>query len=338
VATLLDGQVGIIKETTYGTPPVVTRFHEVLPDSTHDFTPEPLMGAGLRVGGWLPRTARRTAGVGKGEITLKVEVFSKGMGVLLEAISGVIEHTLVAGSTYQQRGRPALSTPVRPSYAIQIGVPRGDAVGTVDAYTYAGCVAAAFELDAPARGVPTLSVTFWAASLATGTALATASYPSAPTLFGDGAGTAGATFGGALTVPTTTALESGGTVASSIRGWTLSADLMPNERPKLGGWQQPTAGGSPTTLKIVQDYDATVTRALQISQATTSFTGFYTGAALSTGVERFGIVVPAMQLDGDSFGQLTNGEGSIPEPTFTVGENGTDAGWYLITRTSDTAL
>jgi hypothetical protein len=338
VATLIDGQIGLAKESTYGTAVTVTRFYEILPDSTHDWDPTPLVGVGLRVGGFLPRTGRRIAGVGKAEVIVKCELFSKGMGVLLEAIAGTAEHTLVSGTTYQQRARPTLAVTVRPSYTIQVGVVESNATGTVDAHTYSGCVASSFEIDAPSRGVPTLSVTFWASTLATGTALATASYPSTPTLYGDGAGTAGTTLGGALTVPSTTALETGGTVVTNVRGWTMSCDLMPNERPRMGGWQQPTTGGAPTTLKVTQDYDATTTRALLISQGVTSFTGFFTGAALSTGTERFGVVVPAMQLDSDAFGQLTNGEGSIPEPTFTVGENGTDAGWYIVTRTSDTAL
>ncbi len=338
MATLLDGQVGMKKETTYGTAVTVDRFYEALADSTHNFTPEPYQGMGLRVGSVHRRTARRGAGVPKGEVTIVTELFSKGMGVLLEAICGSIAITNVSGSTYQIRGLSDFTSTVRPSYTIQFGVPRSDASGTVDPYTYEGCVATAFEIDAPERGVPTLSVTFWSENMATATALATASYASSPTLFSASAAAAGTTFGGSLTVPTTSALESGGTASTNIRSWRLSADLLINERPNIGGWQRPTAGGVATTLTVVQDYDATTTRALQISQGATSFTGYFTGAALDTGTERFGVVIPAMQLDDGSFGQITAGEGSIPEVTFSVGDNLTDEPWYIVMRTADTSL
>lgn len=339
MATLLDGQYGMKKETTYGTPVTVDRFYEVLADSSHNFDKMPIRGEGLKVGSNGPRVDRSVAGVGKGTITVKANILSKTFGVLLEAISGTAVSTLVSASTYQQRGIATTTTPyARPSYTIQFGVPRSDASGTVDAYTYAGCVATAFEIDAPARSAPTLSVTFWAKSLATATALATASYATSATMFTDSASTAGATFGGALTMPTTTALVSGGTAASNIRSWTFTGDLGVNERPALGSWQQPTFGKASYSLKFAQDYDATTTRALQLAETSTSFTGYFTGAALSTGTERFELAIPAMLLDDGSLGQVTAGDGSIPEPSFTVAENGTDPMWALVFRTADTAL
>ena len=314
----------------------VDRFYEVLADSTHSWDAQPYQGEGLRVSAAYPRAARRVAGVGAGEVTVKVELQSKGMGVLLEAICGAIASTNVSGSTYQIRGTSVLAGTTRNSYTVQLGVP--DFGGTVRPYTYAGCVATGFEIDAPDGGVPTLSVTFWSASLATATALAAASYASSATMFASGSGNAATTLGGTITAPTTTALESGGTSSTNIRGWTLTGDLTANERPRLGGWQRPTAGGVSTTLKIVQDYDATTVRDLVISQASTSFTGYYTGAALSAGTERFGVVIPAMKVQAGAFGQLTNGEGSVPEPTFDVFDNGTDEPWYIVMRTADTAL
>ena len=84
MATLIDGQVGIKKETTYGTPVTVDRFYEVLPDSTHDFDPMRIEGEGLKVGATHKRADRAVAGVGKGELTIKVELISKSLGVLLE--------------------------------------------------------------------------------------------------------------------------------------------------------------------------------------------------------------------------------------------------------------
>ena len=97
-------------------------------------------------------------------------------------------------------------------------------------------------------------------------------------------------------------------------------------------------GFGSATLKFEQDFDALTTGALLISQGATSFTGFYTGAQVSSLDERFGIVIPSMQLDSDAFGQLSAGEGSVPNPTFTATNNLTDATWYIVARTADTAL
>jgi len=335
VSTLLDGQFGMKVESTPNTPVTPDRFYEVLADSSHNWDPMPLQGVGLRVGSTYPRSARRIVGVGKGEFTVKAELQSKGFGVLLGAVSTATS-TNVAGATYQQLCTSVLTATYRSAYTCQFGVPRTD--GTVDAYTYAGCVPTAFEIDAPERGIPTISVSWWAQSLATATALATASYSSSPTTYSDSASAAGTTFGGTITAPTSTALASGGTASSNIRSWTLSVDLGVNERPALGSWQRPTFGAPSATLKVVQDYDATTTRALQISQGATSFTGYYTGAALSTGVEGFYVVVPTMKLDDGALGQLTAGEGSVPDVTFTVLDDLTNAAWYMVSRTADTAL
>ena len=336
MATLYHGQVGMKKETTYGTGVTVDRFYEILPDSSHDFDPEIIQGVGLRTGDGHRLSARRTPGTGKGDLTVKVEVISKSFGVLLESFAPAIAINNVTGSMYQIRALSTGTTTLSNSYTIQVGVP--DMTGTVRPYTYAGCVAKSFEIDAPSRGVPTLSVSFWASSVTTGTALATASYASSPTIFTDQSGKAGVTLGGALTVPTTTALESGGTANTNVRSWTLSGDLGINERPKVGGWQQPTLGRPSTQLKVDQDFDALTTSALVTSQGTTSFTGYFTGAQISSTDERFGVVVPTAQLTPGAFGQLTDGEGSVPSLTFDVQNNGTDAAWYVVARTGDTAL
>ena len=338
MATLLDGQVGFLKESVYNTPVTVTRFLEVLEESKHNLDPMPIQGLGLRVGSRYIRTARRLAGTGRGDLTLKAEITSKGFGTLFELVSGTSTSTLVSGSTFQQVFTPVITGTVMPSSTIQFGIPRLDSGGTVDAYTYSGCVAKSFEIDATSDGTVTISVDFWSAAVATATGLATASYPTTPTLYTDGASDAGATFGGTLTTPTTVALASGGTTSANIRSWQLSVDLGLNERPKLGGWNQPSAGMQSAKLKLVQDYDATTTRALQISQAPTSFTGFYTGGALSTGTERFEVDIPAMIVDDGSFGQLTAGDGSIPDVSFTVGDNLTDKPWYAVFRTADATL
>lgn len=337
MGTLLDGQVGFKKQSAFGTPVTVDRFLEVLADSTHTWDPAVIQGQGLRVSSRYPRSARRSAGTGSGDISLKVELASKGFGTLWELVAGTAESNLVSGSTYQQRFRPVYTTPFPTVATIQFGVPRLDASGTVDAYTYSDCVAKSFTIDCPDNEhSPTLQVDFWAGALATATALAAASYTSAPTLFvpTDGA----TTLGGTLTPPTTTALASGGTVAANIRAWSLEVDLGLGSRPKIGGWQIPPVGTPAGKLTIKQDVDATTLRDALIAQSVTSFTGLFTGAALSTGTEQIEVDIPAMMLDSDSFGQLTTGDGPVADPKFTILDDLTDDEWYIVARTADTAL
>lgn len=340
MGTLLDGQLGFKKETTFNTGVTVDRFLEVLADSTHKPDAMPLQGTGLRVAGVFPRGARRLPGRGKGDLTVKVELQSKGFGTLLELLTGTSTSTLVSGSTFQQVHTPVLTGTVLPTATIQFGVPRADASGTVVAYTYTGCVAKSWKIEFPTDGVPTLEANFWAGGFSSsqnsGTALATASYAATSTLFSTVA--ASTTLGGALTVPTSTALASGGTVDTTIRSWTLEVDNGINERPRLGGWQVPTVGARTAKLTIQQDSTAATLETAYMAQTGTSFTGFTTGAALSTGTERFEVDVPQMFVAEHDFAQLTNGEGPIPAVTFDLTDNLTDRAFYLVTRTADTAL
>ena len=74
MATLLDGQYGMKKETTYGTPVTVDRFYEILADSSHNFDKMPIRGEGLKAGSNGPRVDRSVAGVGKGTVTVKANI------------------------------------------------------------------------------------------------------------------------------------------------------------------------------------------------------------------------------------------------------------------------
>lgn len=337
MSTTMDGQVTWLKETTFNTPVTPSRAIEVLADSQHSFDPMAIQGQGLRVSSQYARTARRLAGTGRGEVTLKFELTSKGMGTLFEMAAGTSESTLVSASTYQQRHRPVRTVPFGLSSTIQFGVPRVDSAGTVDAYTYSGCSLKTMVIDAPdMESLPTCTLTFWAASLATATALVIASYPATPTLYTPVGGTT--TLGGTLTAPTTTALATGGTTVTNVRGWTLTVDVGLDERPRLGGWQQPATGAPKATLKVKQDYDATTLRDALKAQTALSFSGSFIGGALSTGTERFELDIPSMYADQDAFGQITNGDPSVPDITFMVTDNLTDAPWYIVQRTADNAL
>ena len=174
--TLLDGQFGFKKETTFGTGVTVDRFLEVLADGTsHKPDAMPIQGEGLRVNGRFDRSARLTSGRGKGEVTVKAEIFSKGFGTLWELCVGTSVSNNVSGSTYQQLHTPVITGTVYPSATVQLGTPITTSSGSVTAHTYAGCVVKSWTLEFPADGIPTLTVNFWAASYTSGTGLASAS-------------------------------------------------------------------------------------------------------------------------------------------------------------------
>lgn len=338
MGVLTDGQVVFLKESSWDSPATPSRALEVLPDGTsHAFDPMVIQGMGLRVGSQYMRGARRLAGTGRGEITVKYELESKGFGSLFELLGGSCVSNLVSTGVYQELCLPTITSAFQTSATFQFGVPESDASGTVTPFTYSGCCCKSFEIDAPdMESPPTVTATFWAADVTTGTALVAASYPSTPTLFSGAA--AATTLAGSLTMPTTTALASGGTSVTDIRGWNLSVDLGLAERPALGGWQQPALGAPKATLKIKQDYDATTLQALLLSQGSVAFTGTYTGGTLTSGSETFQVAVPAAYVDDGALAQFTAGDPAVPEITLACLDDLSHTPWAIAIRTADTAL
>lgn len=343
MATMLDHQLGLKAETTYNTPVVVDRFFEWLAGSGLDWDPNVVQGKGLRVGSQVARAGRRVALVGKGSGKLSVELASKGLGVLLEGCWGTATSTLVSGSTYQQNFTPVVSGTYLKSFTAQEGIVKPG--GTVDAYTYAGVTVGKFTVDMPADGIGTLEVEVDARSLATGTALATASYPTTPTLFAGGLPTSGAmSVGGTLTVPTTTALGSvaGGT-AVAVKSWKLEVDNgLDTKRDVIGGRNQPTVGAREIKLTTTVEYDATtgtVFRDALIGQGGTPILlTAATAESLSTGVATLQLALPVCYVDGGAVPQPSEGEVITTDIEWSVLDNLTATPAYMVLRTADVAL
>jgi len=342
VATLVDHSYGMAPEVTYNTPVTVTRHVEALVSSAHDWDPNVLQGAGLRVGSRFARSGRRLGAIGKGKVTVDVEAVAKGLGLLLEQAVGTATSTLVSASTYQQLFTPV---PVSGSYnkscTWQVGVVKTD--GNVDAYTYAGCTARGLEIDCPEGGIATVKADFDARSVATATGYVAPSYPTAPVnLFTFASGTA--TTAGTLTVPTTTALGSvaGGT-ATAVRSFTLNVDNgIDDSRWVLGGRNQPTTGMRKGTLKLGVEYDATTGTTLRdamINQTAFPVVLTLTGGALSSGNETLQICLPAVMIDLGAFPDPKDDKVVVTEVQCSVLDNLTAAqALYIAVRTADTAL
>jgi hypothetical protein len=343
VATMLDHQLGLKQETTWNTPVVVDRFFEWMAGNGLDWDANVVQGKGLRVGSQVARAGRRVGLVGKGSGKISVEVASKGFGTLLQACWGTAVSTLVSGATYQQNFTPVVSGTYLPSLTVQEGIVKPG--GTVDAYTFAGCTVSDFELEMPENGIAQLTVSLDARSLATATALASATYPTTPTLYNSALPTTGAmTVGGTLTAPTTTAMGSiaGGT-AVAVKSWKLSVkNGLDVKRDVLGGRNQPVVGLREISLTTVVEYDATtgtVFRDQLIGQsATPVLLSAATAESLSTGTAQLGLALPAAYIDKGPIPQPEDGATVRTSIDWAILDNLTLTPAYMSLRTADIAL
>jgi hypothetical protein len=344
VATMLDHQLGYKAETTAGTPVTVDRFAEMLPGAGIDWDPNVVQGQGLRVGAQIDRAARRVALVGKGSGKFSFELASKGFGSLLKACWGTATSTLVSGSTYQQLFTPVVSGTYLDSLTMQEGIVRPG--GTVDAYTYAGCSITDFDVDMPSSGIAKLGIGVDARFLATATALASASYPTSPTLYHSALPASGAVIvGGTLTVPTSNALGSiaGGTTASGAKSWKLAVNnKLDTGRDVLGSRNQPTVGKREIKLTVEVEYDAVTGqffRDAHIGQsAVPILLTASTAESLSAGTATCQLALPAAYIDKGPIPMPEDGKTVTTSIEFSVLDPLTATAAYMVLRTADTAL
>ena len=340
MAGSLDAQIGSIPEVTYGTPLTPTRFYEWGVESKHRQDPGIQQGMGLRVGSRFARADRRAPTQQTNTGTIESDVFAKGYGTLLNAcMGGNGVSTLVSGATFQQLFTSILTTSLAPSLTLQYGIVRTDTGGTVDAYTYAGATVTKWTLTQDVGGFLHLSIEWDATTLATGTALASASFSTVNPAFHYGM--ASATYGGAVTAPTTTALATGGTAATNVRNFTLEVDNnLDVARWKFGGTRnQPRMGRPKATIKATVEYDSTTWRDALTAQTTAPFsiTWTDTGTALSAGFATFQIIAQATKANVNDFAQP--GDGTVTQDLeLEVLEPAAGAALTIATRTSDTVL
>lgn len=335
MATFQDLSIGGAIETTYKTPVTVTRWWEIDPTAEAlGWTKTVKVGKGARVAGRLARSARRVVPFAQGDGSFGLEAVSKGLGILYQAALGAGVSTLVSGSTYQQLFTLG-DTP--PSLTLQKGLP--EVGGTVDPYTYAGCMVSSFELDFTNVDIVMLKFTWDIADLATATGYATPSYSTSPTLWNF---SQGAIYTGTFTAPTTTALASGATQMADIRGGSLVLNNNLSFRPNLGASRKvkPTVGLRDLTGKLTAEYDVTTYRDAVLNETPMCLVLTYTGAALSTGNEILQVVIPEVKFDSPL--PVANGTDLITTDfSWSAYDNLTNTGpnaFQIVTRTADTAL
>nr|QOL00387.1 hypothetical protein [uncultured organism] len=299
--TQLDASMSFGLEGTYGTPVTPTRSYEFT-DETFDWQPSFVQGKGLRVGTRVDRSGRRALGKQGAGGDLTIEAASKGMGFLWNAALGTSVSTLVSTGIYQQIHTP-IANDYLPSYTIQKGVPLLG--GSITAQTYAGCQAKSFELSVSTGGILTLKTAFMAKGVDTSTAYTAATYAAAPVQIFTFVGGA-ITIGGTVTLPTTTALATGGTSVGDIRDWSLSWDNKLDDNGytfgNSGKRGRPGALGLASgTGKVTAEFDSTILRDAYFNQTDLAMVmTFQAQNVISASVyPTIQVVIPEIRLEGE---------------------------------------
>lgn len=333
MTTFQDCSVGIAKESTYGTAVTVTRWFEFLTESL-DYAKNVVQGQGLRVGSTVPRSGRRVVPTSDGGGDVKLELTSKGLGLLWEQCMGSGASTVVpATSTYQQVFTFA---DVMPAATWQKGLPRTD--GTVDAYTFKGGVVESFEVTF-GQGVAEVAVTVDAREVVTDVAYASPSYVSDPNLFHFANGSVST---GTLTEPTATALASSVTALGNVRSGTIKVTHgLGSERYNYGGGglkSKPNVGKREISGTLTVEYDSTTFRDAVLNDTGMVLLVEFTGGALDSGDETLQFVLPEIRLDG-KLPAANEGELITIDLEFQAFDDLTASEpMWVVARTADTAL
>lgn len=330
MANYQDWSVGIsAAESAYGTAVVVSRHLEFT--DPKPFTPDLgiKQGAGIRVGSRLPRSARRVTTSKQAAGDIGVEVFGKGLGLVLAACMGGSASTMVSTGLYQQVFTLA---DVLPSHTIQFGIPRVD--GTIDPITYKGCVVSGFEIGGAVGEIATLKTSWDAQNWDTSTAYVTPSYPTGGGLLTVSDATI---YSGTVTAPTTTALASATSALAGVKDFkvTVSNKLVADRFfvGAAGLKGKPLPGEREIKVEMNVEYGATALRDAFLGQTAMSLV-----ITLGTGADQWQIVLSELKLDGDL---PEGGPDAPPQQAIkaTVLDNltATQPIW-IVARTSDTAL
>jgi len=319
----IGSQLGIAAETTFNTSVTVTRFYEFTSESIQ-YNKKTAVGMGLRAGGQLPRSQRRvvTTFDAGGDITLDLP--TKGLGLLLAqamgtspsavtTTTGVYSYSFTLGDVY---GR---------SFTAQVGVPQYG--GTVTPKTVSGAKIQSFELAVATAGIATGKFTLDAASLTTGTSLATASYSASTNLFHFAQG----------------AITLDGSSIANVKDFTLTVDnTLKQDRYNLGASgakaEQVINGFRKVSGKLTAEFTDTTLFSKFYSDSTAALVLTFTGAVIAGGQsEKLTITIPAAKFNADT--PNVPGPGVIDlAMTFDVYDDGTNAPLTIAYQTSDSTL
>lgn len=327
MTTPQDCSVGLGVESVYGTAVARTRWFEFL-DESFNFVKNVKQGVGLRVGSRVARSGRRVVASAEGSGDLTIEAVTKGLGLLWQLGLGSGTSTLVSAGLYQQ---VFTLGDAMPSATIQKGIPRAD--GTVDAYTFTGCMVESLTIDCPNADNVKVKTSWNAKDMTTATAYTAPSYATGPSVF---TFAHGAVYSGALTAPTATALGSAATPVASIRSGSITIKHnLKTDRYNCGGGgrkEKPFAGIREISGSLVAEYADTEFRDAIVNDTSMTLVKTFTA-----GADVLQIVIPDVRFDGDIVKAST--DLAMQELKWT-GLDGLTAAQpiWIVCRTADTAL
>ena len=327
MTTPQDCSVGLGIESVYGTAVARTRWFEFL-DESFNFVKNVKQGVGLRVGSRVARSGSRVVASAEGSGDLTIEAVTKGLGLLWQLGLGSGTSTLVSAGRYQQ---VFTLGDVMPSATIQKGIPRAD--GTVDAYTFTGCMVESLTIDCPNADNVKVKTSWNAKDMTTGAAYTAPSYATGPSVF---TFAHGAVYSGALTAPTATALGSAATPVASIRSGSITIKHnLKTDRYNCGGGgrkEKPFAGIREISGSLVAEYADAAFRDAIVNDTSMTLVKTFTA-----GLDVLQIVIPDVRFDGDIVKAST--DLAIQDIKWT-GLDGLTAAQpiWIVCRTADTAL
>lgn len=327
MTTPQDCSVGLGVESVYGTAVARTRWFEFL-DESFNFVKNVKQGVGLRVGSRVARSGRRVVASAEGSGDLTIEAVTKGLGLLWQLGLGSGTSTLVSAGRYQQ---VFTLGDVMPSATIQKGIPRAD--GTVDAYTFTGCMVESLTIDCPNADNVKVKTSWNAKDMTTGTAYTAPSYATGPSVF---TFAHGAVYSGALTAPTATALGSAATPVASIRSGSITIKHnLKTDRYNCGGGgrkEKPFAGIREISGSLVAEYADVAFRDAIVNDTSMTLVKTFTA-----GADVLQIVIPDVRFDGDIVKASTDLAMQDIKWTGLDGLTAAQPIW-IVCRTADTAL
>ncbi|WP_062207985.1 phage tail tube protein [Streptomyces sp. NBRC 109706] len=283
----LGAQVGIAAESSYGVYTAPTRFVEFTSEGLK-FQKTTAQSSGIAAGRLVDRSSRRVVTTVGAAGELAMEVFTRGMGVLFQALMGSTVAPEQQEETDAYLQEHLLADTFGKSLTVQKGVPL--TTGVVSDFSVLGCKIISAEFSCEVGGMLTVSFELDGKTVDETQTLAAPSYPPmAPFHFGQ--------------MTLRTGVHGAEVARSGIRKVSVKF-----ERPQATERYYANAGGlkaepiSNDKVKITgsleTDYTETTLADLFVSDAATSMVWEFAGAEIDEDYpELFRITLPAIHLD-----------------------------------------
>lgn len=283
----LGAQIGIAPEVTYGTFVAPTQFIEFTKESLA-LKKTTAQSAGIAAGRLLPLSSRRVVTQRQASGTLEMEVTTKAMGALFQALMGTSVAPVQQATTDAYLQSHLLIDTAGKSLTIQKGVPL--TTGVVTRKNFIGCKIISAEFSCEVGGMLTASFEIDSKDCEETSVLAVATYPTmSPFHFGQMAvktGGYGAEVARSGVRKVSVKIERPMAVERFYAGAAgLKAEPISNDQVKITG-------------SIEMDYVDTVLDLLHTSDGATSLLWEFVGAEIApTYNERFTVKLPAIRFD-----------------------------------------